>query len=167
MSETTAGAIAYLAAAFPRTPIAEATVAVYVEQLSDIPPNRLLVAARLLVAHANFFPTVAELRHAAFGSGGRDLPASWEAIAQAQDRSAWEERHHNWNTSPSDHRTKEQACGPEPRLHPIVQRAYDAVGFDDYKRRIFEECYLDLCERQERNAALGSADEPPLLDSAL
>lgn len=54
-------ALGKLAAAFPRDNATEATLAVYVEQLSHLDPDILLPAIDDCITHSRRFPTVAEI----------------------------------------------------------------------------------------------------------
>lgn len=73
--------VAKLAAAFRKDQIGQDTVAVYVEHLDPIDPKLLQAAVEKVIAHATFFPSIAEVRHAALSIAGLLPPSKAEAMA--------------------------------------------------------------------------------------
>ncbi len=56
--------LAFLAAAFPRFELTEATITVYINLLEDLPADELRAAAKQCATGDDFFPSVHELREA-------------------------------------------------------------------------------------------------------
>jgi len=68
------------AAAFPGAKIGEATLAVYLEDLSDLEVARVEAACATSRRTSRFFPTVAELRELAGGDPGTAACAAWQLV---------------------------------------------------------------------------------------
>jgi len=74
-----------LFAAYPNTAISEATVAMYLRMLQDIPPAQLQLAVDQAVATSKFPPTVAELRDVLRNLQTPDKPSwieGWEEVTR-------------------------------------------------------------------------------------
>lgn len=95
--------VAGLMAAYPRQPVEQATVSVYVRSLRDLPTADVEQAVRYLILTSTFFPTIAEIRTAAAEHRLR-LPSAAEAMRQLA------------------------TCTVRGDFHPLVWEARSAVG---------------------------------------
>ena len=79
--ETVTQVMVILASAYPRFQVPKNTGRIYAELLADIPDNLLILAAKTHAANSTFFPSVAELRKAAFGiqAKAQGIPSTAEA----------------------------------------------------------------------------------------
>jgi hypothetical protein len=91
-----------LAAAYPNANVAAATLAVYMRTLADIEDDLLDAAAADCITRCVFFPTVAEIRHAAaqvakLRFGAPSAGEAWEEVTRGfrdgHDASGWS---HPW-----------------------------------------------------------------------
>lgn len=104
--------VAVLRAAFPNQTIERETVRIYVEELSDLPPDILEAGIRhLLRTNEGFFPSIAAIRRASAEVVLR-LPSEDEALSQVEQRIAW----------------GKGKQGPPPTVHGDVGRALNHIG---------------------------------------
>lgn len=107
-----AKAVAVLTAAYQRE-MSDATIALYVENLEDIPDDLLMAASRELVIRSVYFPTIASIRdHCARMLLGDALPP--------ETSTAWKEVAHTISTAGRHHR-------PQWR-HPLIGLALEEAG---------------------------------------
>jgi hypothetical protein len=121
-------AIAALAATFRQEKLSDATIAIYVEYLSDIAPTLLEASVRRVLADSRFFPSIAELRHAAVEIAGLEPPDAAEArsiireadvatpVTRRDGTFAYMERSWQW---PKD---------ISPRTLALIRRVLEKVG---------------------------------------
>jgi hypothetical protein len=110
--------VAALKAAFPRQPVEEETVAVYVQMLRDLPTTDGQQAVEALLKRSRFFPTISEIREAVLDVW-LPLPTpvqAWELVEEA-GRIAMREG-----------RPGEDDGLMRSALPPLVWRALRAVG---------------------------------------
>ena len=86
--ETITKNLAVVSAAYPNFDLKPETVKVYLKLLADLPDELLEEASLAHIAQSTFFPTVAELRTAAFELVERQnpLPAGLEAWSEVEDQ---------------------------------------------------------------------------------
>lgn len=110
---TTMTVLRFLVDAYPAMEISPGTLAIYVQVLSDIPPEQLKIAVLRHVTQSRFFPSVSELREAAAGlhQEAEDQPDAYTAWAEvtAAFRDVGYYRQPTWS-------------------HPLIGRAVDALG---------------------------------------
>ncbi len=78
--------VGYLIPRFPNASVPAATIAAYVEDLADIPPELLRLAARKHAADHNWFPSLHELRQAATALAGPPVRSglqAWNEVKRA------------------------------------------------------------------------------------
>lgn len=85
---TTEKVILFLIALYPNFKVTPETIAAYRLMLADIPPEKLQTAAMHACSRSKFFPTVAELRDAAFdlveaGNGAITASEAWGRVYRA------------------------------------------------------------------------------------
>ncbi|MFL5313057.1 MAG: hypothetical protein ACJ79H_21705 [Myxococcales bacterium] len=114
MSAVLAAALGLLTKAFRREKITPDVLALYLAELSDLPPAAVEAAARELIRTSDFFPTIKALREAAV-ERLLSLPTEAQALAQIEARMGWA-------------RKSEDARGDPPEVHPLVREALDRVG---------------------------------------
>lgn len=103
-----------LAAAWPREQLQPETVAIYADDLSDIPTQIVGEAVRVLRRTSEFFPTIRAIREAA-AEVALALPSEDEALRQVGARIAWG-------------KLSDAGRRPVPDVHPDVRDALDHVG---------------------------------------
>lgn len=103
--------IADLARAFPRQPVTEGTLRVYVRELEDVPADLLEDAVRVLIRTAEFFPTVRAVRETV-AERTLALPSEADALSQVEARIRW----------------GRDGDGDPPHVHALVRDALDHVG---------------------------------------
>jgi hypothetical protein len=151
---------------YPSFELSSAAIEVYVRLLADIPGPVLEQSALDHISHSTFFPSIAELRSAAFGiiEAADPVPTDYEAWSEVQ---AEIHRVGYYNVPKFDHPLTSQVveqlgwrylCLSE---NPVADRAH------------FVQAYQVLAERQRRSvnrlpvvnefiAALKSANHPKL-----
>lgn len=118
-----------LFAAYPNTAISEATVAMYLRMLQDIPPAHLQLAVDQAVATSKFLPTVAELR---------EVLRTLQAPAKQTWIEAWEEVQ----------RRMRYGADKVPFTSPATERAVKSLGW----RMMCESENPDVVRAQFRDA---------------
>lgn len=143
-------------AAWPSPPMSPETVAIYVEGMSDLRAAETYAAVKALVGTEDFRPAVARIRRAVL-ERSVVLPSLSEAVAQAEELSAW----HRALRVP-------QGAGeypPRPITHPLVEEALTAAG-DDFIAGVFTARFNEIRAREERNLlvlqSLGSSSTKEL-----
>lgn len=114
-------AIEILAAAFPNNKITQETIRVYQIALSDIPSDVLEKAIIHITTTNKFFPTVAEIRDAAYllMAGINKIPSAFEAWKEVQDQIAICGDY--WRYSINEKK-------PE-YTHPLIEKAVSIMGY--------------------------------------
>ncbi|RMD57454.1 hypothetical protein D6833_13885 [Candidatus Parcubacteria bacterium] len=102
-----------LALVYPQQEVPEETVEMYVRLLDDLPVDALRAAALQLATTSKWFPTVAEIREAAFAlmEHQSGLPSAYEAWQEVM-RQAFEVGH----------------TGKPQFSHPAIMEAVKAIG---------------------------------------
>lgn len=119
-------AMAILTAAYPNNKVTAETIRVYQLTLQDIPEDVLEQAILHITTTTKFFPTVAEIRDAAYiiMVGTNKIPSAYEAWKEVQDQIAKCGDYYRYDDS---------AHVPE-YSHPLVEKAVSIMG------------YITLCE---------------------
>lgn len=139
----------YLSLAFPAFQAKPETVDVYADLLSDLDTETLMTAARHVATTNKFFPSVSEIRGAAF-----ELVARANGAPAAAD--AWDEVMREMQRVAGHY-------GTPCFSHAIIQRAIDGLGgwtrvcmSEEYMadRAHFLRIYDDLLRREEADARM-------------
>lgn len=102
-----------LAAAYPSATLSEATIAVYVRLLLDLPQEKALAGVTALIAQERYLPSIAQIREAV-----ADI-----ADALPDSETAWREVS-----------SQVRSCGTWHKpvfSHPLVARVVQAIGWYD------------------------------------
>lgn len=152
--------VAYLAAAFPRADLPDATVAVYAEALADLDHDQAREAVHRLIRTRTFFPAIAEIRDEVVRTelDSPEPELAWGDVLEEVRRVG----------------AREVPSFPWPEM----QAAVDAVGWRDIcldenvaaSRARFVDAYRAARGRRIRDAvagelALASGGRPELLGS--
>lgn len=113
--------MAVLGAAYPGFNFSAETIAIYERCLVDIPPEILNAAVAKCVTEKKFFPTVSELREAAFAlmTQQHTLPTEFEA---------WEEVQKEISRCGDYYRYDIGTKNPQ-WSHPLIEKTVDAIGY--------------------------------------
>jgi hypothetical protein len=115
------GFVGILAASYPNFNLTQETIVVYQKTLADIEPKVLEAAILHLVTTSKFFPTIAEIREAAFSimTNERKIPSAFEA---------WEEAiNHCIKGNYKDY------------SHPLIERAVNIIGIDYWRNMTYDD----------------------------
>lgn len=115
------GAIGVLTAGYPNYNMTPQTIKVYQRTLADIPADVLEAAVLHLVTTSRFFPTVAEIREAAFNimTNARQIPSAFEAWEEAIDHC----RHSNYTGY----------------SHPLIEKAVHVIGIPYWQNMLIDD----------------------------
>lgn len=109
-------ALTRLCLAYPNFVFDKPVIGIYVEMLSDIPASIVLAAAQEHISRKAFFPTISELREAAFGliEAAQQLPDPYQAWAEVKQ--AMKQVGHK---------------GSPAFSHPLIGQVVDLFGWVD------------------------------------
>jgi hypothetical protein len=146
--DTVSKALVLLATAYPRYEMTKDTGRVYAELLSDIPDDLLIAAAKHHATISKWFPSVAELRAAAFS-----IQAKVKGVPSAEE--AWGE---------VMHQIRNIGSWGEPQFStPLIGTAVDGLGGwmivctstnTVADRAHFLRIYGNLLKRQQEDVAM-------------
>ena len=84
---TTLACVQMLIAAYPKQKVTDRTIKLYIQMLSDLPPQILAAAVTQHISENNWFPTIAELRTLARKMAGEpEHPSAAEAWLEVKSR---------------------------------------------------------------------------------
>lgn len=139
--------LAYASAAHPYVTLSKETVAVYVDQLSDLDHDAATRAVRRLVATQDRFPSPAGIRREVARLNSALAPTALDALAEVMEQVQRSSR----------------GLGLEPWSHPLIATTVEAVGgvwrfrmteqFDTLRAH-FLRTYDKGAEQHDRNAVL-------------
>ena len=157
-------AVAVLVAAFRSESITDATIALYVRKLAELPPALLAGAVNRVIDRAKFFPSISELRTAACEAAGLVLPSPDEAaaIVRASDRErqvcrrdgsyAYTEREWQWPEEVPDE-VRDAICLTIERVgEPVGPDGKPIFAWEQGFKRVYEK--IAVAEAEEKLAAL-------------
>lgn len=145
--------LAQLFAAYPTVEVSEATVAMYLRLLSDIPTETLRTAIDHCITHSTYLPTIAEIRTQAL----RILhppPPPWEDAWLLLQKAI-----------------RRCGVGNKPTFHsnPVLAQTVDVIGWKELclsetphiTRAHFRDVYTSLAQRtQEQRTQTHSLPQP-------
>lgn len=110
-----------LVEAFPTNKISPTTIEVYKRTLADIPPSVLEMATLHLISSMKFFPTVSEIRDAAFDIivSGSKIPSAYEAWQEVESEISRCGEYFRYDIIPNR----------PVYSHPIIERAVEIMGY--------------------------------------
>lgn len=174
--------LATLAAAYPRTALAQETIEVYAHDLRDIDAGLAAAAIERVRKSSRFFPTIAEIREAA-AELSLAAPTPMEAWGLALERAAWRPVWGKCSLCPDacgftdvEREVICSACRGEgkvatnqlPPLHPSVQEAMelttDGLGWRNTETPQLRRAFLDAYADVKRRAILGFVAPHPALE---